>query len=106
MAVLSGGNVDPLLLIKLIDHGLTAAGRYLQLRVLLDDRPGSLAALTQATADLGLNVLEVEHHREGLGLELEKVEILLTLETRDRRHHEEIVAALASHGFSVELRVR
>ena len=44
MAVLSGGNVDPLLLIKLIDHGLTAAGRYLQLRVLLDDRPGNLAA--------------------------------------------------------------
>ena len=93
--MLSGGNVDPLLLIKLIDHGLSAAGRYLQLRVLLDDRPGNLAGLTQAVAELGLNVLAVEHHREGLALALDEVEVLLTLETRDPLHHAEIVEAPA-----------
>src|SRR5439155_20275436 len=66
--VLSGGNVDSLLLIKLIDHGLSAAGRYLVLRIVLDDRPGTLAALTTSVADMGLNVLSVEHHRAGLDL--------------------------------------
>jgi threonine dehydratase len=104
VALLSGGNVDPLLLIKLIDHGLSAAGRYLQLRILLDDRPGSLAGLTQAVAELGLNVLEVEHHREGLALALDEVEVLLTLETRDPLHHAEIVDALRERGFRAEPR--
>src|SRR5438128_11858638 len=83
VAVVSGGNVDPLLLIKLIDHGLSAAGRYRVLRVILDDRPGALAALTAAVADMGLNVLSVEHHRAGIALPVDQVEVLLTLETRD-----------------------
>jgi hypothetical protein len=63
--VLSGGNVDPLLLTKLIEHGLSAAGRYLTLRVVMADRVGALAALTGELARLGLNVLDVEHHRSG-----------------------------------------
>jgi threonine dehydratase len=103
VAVLSGGNVDSLLLIKLIDHGLSAAGRYLLLRIILDDRPGSLAALTSAVADLGLNVLSVEHHREGLQLGLDKVEVLLTVETRDPEHRDQVVAALRSSEFNVEM---
>jgi threonine dehydratase len=101
--VLSGGNVDPLLLIKLIDHGLTSAGRYLVLRIVLDDRPGALAALTAAVAKMGLNVLSVEHHRAGVELPLDKVEVLLTLETRDPQHRDEIVAELARAGFRVDL---
>ena len=52
VAVLSGGNVDPLLLIKLIDHGLSAAGRYLLLRIVLGDQPGALAGLTGAVAKM------------------------------------------------------
>ncbi|MGZ4695441.1 MAG: threonine ammonia-lyase, partial [Acidimicrobiales bacterium] len=59
--VLSGGNVDPLMLMRLIEHGLSAAGRYLRLRVVVPDRPGALAAITQTVADLGINVLAVEH---------------------------------------------
>jgi threonine dehydratase len=102
-AVLSGGNVDPLLLIKLIDHGLSAAGRYLLLRIVLDDRPGALAALTGAVAAMGLNVLDVEHHRAGLRLGVDEVEVLLTLETRDPDHREEIVTGLRQNGFTVEL---
>jgi threonine dehydratase len=102
-AVLSGGNVDPLLMIKLIDHGLSAAGRYLLLRIVLGDRPGALAALTGAVASMGLNVLDVEHHRAGLRLGVDEVEVLLTLETRDPDHREEIVTALRAKGFTVAL---
>ena len=101
--ILSGGNVDPLLLMKLIDHGLSAAGRYLVVRVVLGDRPGALAALTATMATLGLNVLSVEHHRAGLALRVDEVEVLLTLETRDPDHRSEIVAAIGAAGFAVEL---
>ena len=101
-AVLSGGNVDPLLLIKVIDHGLSAAGRYVVLRVILDDRPGALAGLTTDVARLGLNVLEVEHHRSGMDLDMEQVEVRLTLETRNPIHSDEVVADLKRRGYTVE----
>jgi len=102
LALLSGGNVDPLLLAKLIDHGLSAAGRYVALRVILDDRPGALAALTTELARLGLNVLSVEHHRSGLDLEVDKVEVRLTLETRNAIHSEEVVGDLRRLGYTVD----
>jgi threonine dehydratase len=101
VAVLGGGNVDPLLLTKLIDHGLSAAGRYLTLRVVVEDRPGSLARLTAEVARLGLNVLAVEHHRTGLDLPIATVEVHLTLETRNAVHSDEIVADLRAAGFDV-----
>ena len=101
--VLSGGNVDPLLLTKLIEHGLSAAGRYLVLRIVIDDAPGSLARLTAEVAAMNLNVLSVEHHREGLNLAVDEVEVLLTLETRDPDHRGEVVAALRAAGFAVDL---
>ena len=100
--VLSGGNVDPLLLTKLIDHGMSAAGRYVVLRVIIGDRPGSLARLTAEIARLGLNVLSVEHHRSGLALDIDTVEVQLTLETRNAIHHEEIVGDLERAGYRVE----
>ena len=103
VAVLSGGNVDPLLLLKLIDHGLSAAGRYLVLRIVLADRPGALAALAAVVAEIGLNVLSVEHHRAGLALPLEQVEVVMTLETRDPEHRDEVVDALRARGYRVEL---
>jgi len=103
LAVLSGGNVDPLLLMKLIDHGLSAAGRYLLLRIVLGDQPGALAQLTAAVARMGLNVLEVEHHRAGLRLGVDEVEVLLTLETRDPEHRHDIVTGLRDAGFRVDL---
>jgi threonine dehydratase len=87
---------------KLIDNGLSAAGRYLVVRVVLGDRPGALAALTATLAELGLNVLSVEHHRTGLRLGVGEVEVLLTLETRDPDHRGEIVAAIAAAGFAVD----
>ncbi|MGH9114894.1 MAG: pyridoxal-phosphate dependent enzyme, partial [Acidimicrobiales bacterium] len=99
VAVLSGGNVDPLLLTKLIEHGLSAAGRYLTLRVVMPDRVGALAGLTAELANLGLNVLDVEHHRSGRALAVAEVEVEVTVETRDLDHHGEVVRALAERGY-------
>jgi threonine dehydratase len=99
VSVVSGGNVDPLLLTKLTEHGLSAAGRYLTLRVVMQDRVGALAALTSELADLGLNVLDVEHHRSGRPLAVAEVEVQVTVETRDVEHHYEIVEALTSAGY-------
>jgi threonine dehydratase len=103
VAVLSGGNVDPLLLTKLVEHGLSAAGRYLVLRVVLADRPGALAALTGELATRNLNVLSVEHHRAGLDLAVDEVEVLVTLETRDPEHRDEVVSSLRAAGYRVDL---
>lgn len=100
--VLSGGNVDSLMLTRLIEHGLSAAGRYLRLRVVVPDRPGALAGITQTVADLGINVLAVEHHRAGVQVGLGDVEVLLTLETRDAEHRRQVVAALLERGVAVE----
>ncbi len=101
--ILSGGNVDPLLLMKLIHHGLTVAGRYLVLRVVMADRPGELARLTARLATLGINVLDVEHHRSGARVAFDEVEVLLTLETRSPVHASEITMALADAGTRVEV---
>jgi threonine dehydratase len=102
VALLSGGNVDPLLLMKMIEHGLSAAGRYLTLRIVMTDRVGALAALTSELARLRLNVLDVEHHRSGLPLAVSEVEVQVTVETRDRSHHGEVVRALKAIGYQVD----
>jgi threonine dehydratase len=102
VAILSGGNVDPLLLTKLIEHGLTAAGRFLVVRIIMPDRPGALAALTAQFAGLGLNVLDVEHHRSSRTLSLAEVEIQVTVETRDEEEHKLVVESLEAAGYRVE----
>ncbi|MGI8753111.1 MAG: threonine ammonia-lyase [Acidimicrobiales bacterium] len=102
VAVLSGGNVDPLLLTKLINHGLAAAGRYLVLRIIIDDRPGALASLTAELARQGVNVLEVGHHRSGRALDLSEVEVLVTVETRNEAQGVEVIDALTGAGYRAE----
>lgn len=103
VVVLSGGNVDPLILSRLIEHGLTAAGRFLVLKVDVEDRPGALANLTSRVAEMGLNVLSVEHHRLGMRLGLDKVEVQMTVETRDPAHREETLKGLRASGLGIEL---
>ncbi len=103
VCLLSGGNVDPMLLTGLIEHGLTVAGRYLRLRAVVPDRPGALALLTRVLADLGLNVTDVEHHRAGIALGVDEVEVLVTVETRDRAHGDEVLAALRAAGVHAEV---
>jgi threonine dehydratase len=101
VAVLSGGNIDPLLLSKLLRHGLTAAGRYLAFRCRLPDHPGSLAKLLADLADLGANVLEVSHERLAPRLHVDEVEVVLQVETRGPAHCGEVIAALRSGGYTL-----
>ena len=82
VAVLSGGNIDPLLLGKVIRHGMAAAGRYLDLHVNIPDTPGGLAQLLTEVSAVGANVLEVVHERISPRLHLDEVEVHLQLETR------------------------
>jgi threonine dehydratase len=99
VAVLSGGNIDPLLMMRVIRHGMAAAGRYLQVRLRAPDRPGSLATLLGVLASAEANVLEVEHVRTGVRLSVDEVEIALRLETRGPDHCRAVLAALRSAGF-------
>jgi threonine dehydratase len=101
VVVLSGGNIDPLLLAKLLQHGLTAAGRYLAFRCRLPDHPGSLAKLLGDLASLGANVLDVAHARLAPRLGVDEAEVVLQLETRGPSHSEELVAALRAAGYTL-----
>jgi threonine dehydratase len=100
--ILSGGNIDPTLLIQVMRHGLTQAGRYLVLRTRIADRPGELIKLLQLVAEERGNVVSVEHHREGMALPIGETEVELTLATRDEAHCRELLAALASRRYVVE----
>jgi threonine dehydratase len=101
VVVLSGGNVDALLLSRLIEHGLSVAGRYLRLRIDVPDRPGSLARLAADFAQLELNILAVDHHRERASLDLDEVEVAITVETRGLDHRRTALRALRDLGWHV-----
>jgi len=102
VVVLSGGNIDPLLLGKVIRHGMAAAGRYLHIRVRIPDRPGGLARLLGELAGTGANVLEVTHQRLSTTLSVDEVEVALQLETRGPVHAEELIGQLTDSGYTVD----
>jgi threonine dehydratase len=102
-AVISGGNVDPSLVDRILQFGLGAAGRHLRLRTRLEDRPGNLARLSALIADQGANILEVVHHRLGAAPSLTVVELELTLEVRDRAHRDAVLEAMRAASYVVEL---
>jgi len=99
VVVLSGGNIDPLLLSKVLRHGLAAAGRYLTFRCPLPDRPGALATLLAEVAGLGANVLDVVHERVTPGLHVDEVEVLLQVETRGPAHCDGVIGKLRESGY-------
>lgn len=101
VAVLSGGNVDPLLLLQIIQHGMSAGGRYLRLRLRVPDRPGSLAALLKRVGELGANVLDIEHSRVSGALRLGEVDVALVLETRGAEHCALVTEALHAAGYTI-----
>jgi threonine dehydratase len=102
LALLSGGNIDPTLLIQVMRHGLTVAGRYLALRTRVPDRPGELNKLLQLVAEQRANIVEVEHRREGVSLSIVETEVELTLALRDQEHATALIAALEAAGYPVE----
>ncbi len=103
--VLSGGNIDATVLISVMRHGLTVAGRYLVVRTRIPDRPGELIKLLQLCAEQRANVVSVEHHREGMHISVAETEVELTVGTRNLEHCNEVVAAFEAHGYPTE-RVR
>ncbi len=102
VAVLSGGNIDPILLGKVIQHGMAAAGRYLNLHVNIPDVPGGLARLLGEVGETGANVLEVVHERISPALHLDEVDVNLKLETRGEPHAAKVLERLRDRGYRVQ----
>ncbi|WP_341579714.1 threonine ammonia-lyase [Microbacterium schleiferi] len=101
--VLSGGNIDPLLLQRVVAHGLSASGRYMTMRIPLPDRPGQLARVSELLALAGANVIEVLHTRHGQGLQISEVILQLSVETRGEEHKAHVIATLENAGFVVHV---
>ena len=100
--ILSGGNIDPSLLITVMRHGLTSAGRYLVVRTRVPDRPGELVKILQLVASQRVNVVSVEHHREGMAISVAETEVELTLGTRDEEHCVSLLHEMEGWGYPVE----
>ncbi|MGA5019131.1 threonine ammonia-lyase [Streptomyces griseoincarnatus] len=101
VAVLSGGNVDPVLMERVLRHGMAAQGRYLAVRLRLTDRPGALASLLGALSVVDANVLDVSHVRTDPRLGLTEAEVELHLETKGPAHCAEVQQALRDAGYTV-----
>ncbi len=101
--ILSGGNIDPLLLQRVIRHGLAASDRYTNISVMLPDRPGQLVRTAEAVAAAQANVVEVLHTRHGNGLQISEVELNLSVETRGKEHRDELMKSLKDAGLRPKL---
>jgi threonine dehydratase len=103
IAVLSGGNVDPGLLAAVARRHESQAGRRLVLLTRVPDRPGNLAQLLAKVGDMGANLVDVSHVREGLELHVRETAIELVLETRGHEHAEKVVGALNTAGYQTRV---
>ncbi|GAB3280735.1 threonine ammonia-lyase [Sinomonas notoginsengisoli] len=99
VVILSGGNIDPMLMLKVIQRGLSAAGRFLTVRMMLDDRPGSLATISRIIAENDANVTGVDHTRVGGSIAMGDVAITIDMETKGHEHSDQILRALRAEGF-------
>ncbi|MGH2752908.1 MAG: threonine ammonia-lyase [Actinomycetota bacterium] len=102
VVVLSGGNIDPLLLLRVIRFGLGVSGRYFAFHTRIVDRPGELHRLLGLIAETGASIVGVEHHREGVAVHLGEVDVILQLETRGVPHIQELSERLSAEGYVVE----
>jgi threonine dehydratase len=102
VVVLSGGNIDPMLLLRVIRFGLSASGRFFAFRTRISDRPGELHRLLGLMAELRANVVGIQPHREGVRAHLGDVEVALQVETRGRDHIKELLSGLDAAGYVVE----
>ena len=103
VVILSGGNIDPLLLQKVVGHGLAAAERYTSISVMLPDRPGMLVKTAEAIASAHGNVVEVLHTRHGKGLEISEVELKMSVETTGHEHRQRVLKALQDAGLKARI---
>jgi threonine dehydratase len=102
VAVLSGGNVDPGLLLSIARRHETLAGRRLVLLTRVPDRPGGLVAMLSSVARTGANVVDVSHVREGIDLHVRETAVELVLETRGQEHAAAVLAALREAGYGAD----
>ncbi len=102
VVVLSGGNIDPLLLLRVIRFGMSSAGRYFAFHTRIPDRPGQLHQLIGLIAELGANIVGVEHRREGVRVHLGEVDVAMQIETKGPLHIQEVVKSLSEAGYTVE----
>lgn len=99
VVILSGGNIDPMIMERVISRGMAGAGRYLKMRIPLPDRPGQLAETSRIVSEQNANVVEVLHTRHGHGLQISQVELELHIETRGPEHAEQVLQALRHEGY-------
>lgn len=103
VVVLSGGNIDPLMMERVISRGLAASDRYLKLRIGLPDRPGQLARISTLIAEANANVVEVLHTRHGQGLQISEVQLEVSVETRGPEHRDTVIDTLRSAGYDPQV---
>ncbi|UJP08693.1 threonine ammonia-lyase [Microbacterium sp. KUDC0406] len=103
VSVLSGGNIDPMLLQRVVSHGLAASGRYATVRIPLPDRPGQLARVSELLAQVGANVMEVLHTRHGQGLQIDEMILQLSIETRGPEHTQLTLDTLRAAGYEPQV---
>jgi threonine dehydratase len=99
VVILSGGNIDPMIMERIISRGLVASARYLVVSIPLPDRPGQLARIAEIIANANANVVEVLHTRHGFGLQISEVEIEISMETRGAEHAELVLQHLRDEGY-------
>ena len=103
VVVLSGGNIDPMVMERVISRGLAADRRYLKVVIPLPDRPGQLTKIAGIISDANANVVEVLHTRHGTGLQITEVAIEIHMETRGPEHVELVLARLRAEGYRPEV---
>ena len=103
VCLLSGGNIDPMLMLKVIQRGLSAAGRFLTVRIMLTDHPGELRDISRIIAECDANVTGVDHTRVGGALSMGDVSITIDMETKGKDHSHEVLEALQAEGFRPEV---
>ena len=103
VCLLSGGNIDVKTIAVVVERGLLAAGRYLKLKIELEDVPGSLAKLATDIAATRANIHLITHDRRSIDLPLGRTEVLLELETRGYEHIKEVIEYLNGRGYEVEV---
>jgi threonine dehydratase len=99
VVLLSGGNIDPMVMERVIARGLVASGRYMSMRIPLPDRPGQLARIAEIVAGQNANVVEVMHTRHGTDLQITQVELEVHIETRGQDHATQVLDALRAEGY-------
>ena len=101
VCLVSGGNIDVTILSRVINRGLLQAGRLVDLTIEMTDKPGQLNDVSRIIADLGANVVSVNHNRSDVNMDINSCFLKISLETRDYNHIQEIENKLRDAGYKL-----